>query len=49
MIKIKDRHIFNIEIHYWDVNNLYGQTMLQKLPVKNFDWIKDTLNLMKIS
>ena len=27
---------------YWDVNNLYGWTMSQKLPVNKFDWIKDT-------
>ena len=29
-------------IQYWDVNNLYGWAMLQKLPVNNFEWIKDT-------
>ena len=27
-------------IQYWDVNNLYGWAMLQKLPVNNFEWIK---------
>ena len=27
---------------YWDVNNLYGGEMLQKLPVNNFEWIEDT-------
>ena len=26
---------------YWDVNDLYGWTMSQKLPVNNFEWIKD--------
>ena len=25
-----------------DINNLYGWAMLQKLPVNNFEWIKDT-------
>ena len=34
MIKIKNRHIFNI--------NLYGWAMSQKLPVNDFGWIKDT-------
>ena len=29
-------------IQYWDVNYLYVQAMLQKLPVNNFEWIKDT-------
>ena len=26
-------------IQYWDVNNLYGSAMLQKLPIINFEWI----------
>ena len=29
-------------LQYWDVNNLYGWEMLQKLPVNNFEWIIDT-------
>ena len=40
---MKDYHI-NKEssyIQYWDVNNSYGWAMLQKLPVNNFEWIKD--------
>ena len=29
-------------LQYWDVNNLCGWAMLQKLRVNNFQWIKDT-------
>ena len=37
-------YVKNKELPYlqnWDVNNLYGWTILQKLPVKIL-WIKDT-------
>ena len=26
-------------LEHWDVNNLYGQTVSQKFPVNNFEWI----------
>ena len=29
-------------LQFWNVNNLYGWTMSQKLPVNNFWWIEDT-------
>ena len=29
-------------IQYWNVNDLYGLVMPQKLSVSNFEWIKDT-------
>ena len=28
-------------LKYWDLNNLYGWAMQQKLPVNNFEWIED--------
>ena len=28
-------------LQYWDINNLYGLAMLQKLLVNNFELIKD--------
>ena len=29
-------------LKYWNVNNLYGWVISQKLPVNKFEWIKDT-------
>ena len=34
-------------IQYWDVNNLYWWAISQKLPVNNFEWIKDTFQFNK--
>ena len=28
-------------LQFWDVNNLYSRAMLQKIPVNNFELIKD--------
>ena len=32
-------------LKYWNVNNLYGLVMSQKLPVNNFEWTEDTSQL----
>ena len=34
-------------LQYWNVNNLYGWAMLQRLPINNFEWIKDTSQFNK--
>ena len=41
-MKDHDKNKESLYIQYWDVNNLYGWSMSQKLPVNNFEWIKDT-------
>ena len=41
-MKDYDKNKESSHIQYWEVNNLYGWAMSQKLPVNNFEWIKDT-------
>ena len=41
-LNVFDKNKKSSYIKYWDVNNLYGQKMLQKLPVNNFEIIKYT-------
>ena len=40
--KDNDKNKELLYIPYWDVNNLYGWEMSQKLPVNKVKWIKDT-------
>ena len=44
-MKDYDKNKKSSYLQYWDVNNLYGWAMSQKLPVNNFEWIKDTSQL----
>ena len=41
-MKASDKNKELSYLRYWDVNNLCGRAMLQKLPVNNFEQIKDT-------
>ena len=41
-MKDYDKNKESSYLQYWDVNNLYGWAMSQKLLVNNFEWIKDT-------
>ena len=41
MLIYYDKNRESSYIKYWDVNNLYGWAMSQKLPVNHFKWIED--------
>ena len=41
-MKDSDKNKESSFIQNWDLNNLYGWAMSQKLPVNNSEWIKDT-------
>ena len=41
-MKRYDKNKESSYLRYWDVKNLYGWAMLQKLPINDFEWIKDT-------
>ena len=41
-MKFYDKKKESPHFQYWNVNNLYGWAILQKLPVNNFELIKDT-------
>ena len=41
-IKDYDKNTESTYLQYWDVGNLYGWEISQKLPVNNLEWIEDT-------
>ena len=46
-MKDYDKNKESLCIQYWDVSNLYGWAMSQKLRVNNFEWSRILVNLMK--
>ena len=32
----------SLYLNYWDINNLYGWAMSQKLSVNDFKWVEET-------
>ena len=44
-MKDYDKNKESSYFQYWDLNNLFGWAMSQKLPVNNFQWIKDTFQI----
>ena len=47
-MKDHDQNKESSYLKYWEVNNIYGWAMSQKLPVNKFERIKDTSWFMKI-
>ena len=45
--KNQDINLELLHTQYWDAKNLYGWAMSQRLPVNNFEWIKDTSQFNK--
>ena len=41
-MKYYDKNKESSYLKYWNVNNLYGWAMLEKLPVNKLEWIEDT-------
>ena len=41
-MKEYDKNKESSYLKYWEVNNLHGSAMSQKLPVNQFEWIEDT-------
>ena len=47
-IKDYDKNKESLYLDYWDVNNLYGWAMSQKLPLGNFKWVEETFQFNEV-
>ena len=47
-MKNYDKNTTSSYLTYLDANNLYGWAMSQKLPVNDFEWVKELSHLRKI-
>ena len=43
-----DKNKISSCINYWDINNLCGWAMSQKLPTFNFEWVEDISQFNKV-
>ena len=41
-MKDNDKNKESSHLNYWDINNLYGRTMSQKLPASGFKLVENT-------
>ena len=46
-MKDYDKNKESSYLNYWDVNNLHGWAMSQKLPVGRFQWVENTSHFSK--
>ena len=46
-MKDYDKNKESSYLNYWDVNNLHGWAMSQKLPVGGFQWVENTSQFSK--
>ena len=46
-VKDYDKNKKSSYLNYWDVNNLYGWAISQKLPENNFEWTEETSQFNK--
>ena len=46
-MKEYDKNKESSYLQYWDLNNLYGWAISQKLPEKSFEWIEDNSQFNK--